>query len=122
MIHFSHQMRALFIELEEKVMNRDDNAIIVSQFTSMLELVHQHLKEYDFKCLVLTGSVPVKERMALVDQFNASSKRPMVSAVNCDDGNITYGVVKYTRMYMLVHTVTVVLPHSLSTSVWVFKL
>lgn len=75
----SYQMRALFVELEEKVMNKGDNAIIVSQFTSVLELVHQHLKKNDVKCLVLTGSVPVKERMALVDQFNSSLKRPMVS-------------------------------------------
>lgn len=73
-------MRALFIELEEKVMNKGDNAIIVSQFTSVLELVHQHLKTNGVKCLVLTGSVPVKERMALVDQFNSSLKRPMVSS------------------------------------------
>jgi transcription termination factor 2 len=101
-------MRALFVELEEKVMNRDDNAIIVSQFTSMLELVHQHLKENDVKCLVLTGSVPVKERMALVDQFNSSLKKPMVSAINFDIGNITYGAVKY--MEMLAHSVTLVCP------------
>lgn len=89
-------MRALFVELEEKVMNKGDNAIIVSQFTSVLELVHQHLKKNDVKCLVLTGSVPVKERMALVDQFNSSLKRTMVSTVNFDTGYVAYGVVKYT--------------------------
>lgn len=111
-------MRALFVELEEKVMNRGDNAVIVSQFASMLELVHQHLKEKDIKCLVLTGSVPVKERMALVHQFNSSLKRPMVSAVNFDNGNI-YGVVKY--MYILAQSVIVICAHSLWTSIWVGK-
>jgi SNF2 family DNA or RNA helicase len=89
-------MRALFVELEDKVMNKGDNAIIVSQFTSVLELVHQHLKKNDVKCLVLTGSVPVKERMALVDQFNSSLKRPMVSTVNFDTGYIAYVMVNYT--------------------------
>lgn len=73
-------MHALFTELG-KVMDKGDNIVIVSQFTSMLDLVQQHLKKNRVKCLVLTGSVPVKERMALVDQFNASS-RSMVSALN----------------------------------------
>jgi len=77
---FPHQMHALFTELG-KVMDKGDNIVIVSQFTSMLDLVQQHLKKNRVKCLVLTGSVPVKERMALVDQFNASS-RSMVSALN----------------------------------------
>jgi transcription termination factor 2 len=85
---FCFQMRALFVELEEKVMNKGDNAVIVSQFTSMLDLVHQHLKENRVKCLILTGSVPVKERMALVDQFNNSAKKSMVSAFNFGIGNI----------------------------------
>jgi transcription termination factor 2 len=76
---FSHQMRALFTELG-KVMGKGDNIVIVSQFTSLLDLVQQHLKEKRVNCLVLTGSVPVKERMALVDQFNDS--RSMVSAFN----------------------------------------
>jgi transcription termination factor 2 len=101
-------MHALFVELEDKVMNRDDNAIIVSQFTSMLEMVHQHLKKNGVKCLVLTGSVPVKERMALVDEFNSSLKKPMVSAINFDIGNVTYGVVKC--MEMLADPVTLVCP------------
>lgn len=79
-LFFSHQMRALFTELG-KVMGKGDNIVIVSQFTSMLNLVQQHLKEKRVTCLVLTGSVPVKERMALVDQFNGSS-RSMVSAFN----------------------------------------
>jgi SNF2 family DNA or RNA helicase len=82
-------MRALFTELEDKVMDKGDNAVIVSQFTSMLDLVHQHLKENHVKCLILTGSVPVKERMALVDEFNSSLKRSMVSTCNFDIVNIT---------------------------------
>jgi SNF2 family DNA or RNA helicase len=89
-------MRALFDELEEKVLKKGDNAVIVSQFTSVLELVHQLLKKNDVKCLVLTGSVPVKECMALVDQFNSSLKRPMVSTVTFDTGYVAYGMMKYT--------------------------
>jgi SNF2 family DNA or RNA helicase len=77
---FPHQMRALFTELW-KVMGKGDNIVIVSQFTSMLDLVHKHLKEKHVKCLSITGSVPVKERMALVDQFNGST-RSTVSAFN----------------------------------------
>jgi transcription termination factor 2 len=86
---FCFQMRALFIELQEKVMNKGDNAVIVSQFTSVLDLVHQHLKENHVKCLILTGSVPVKERMALVDEFNNPLQKRMVSAFNFYTGNIT---------------------------------
>jgi len=73
-------MRALFAELG-KVMGKGDSIVIVSQFISLLNMVQQHLQENHVNCLMLTGSVPVKERMALVDRFNESS-RSMVSTFN----------------------------------------
>ena len=70
-------MHAAFKELE-KIISKGDNAVIVSQFKSLLDLIKEHISNFDVKCLELNGSIPVKDRMALVDEFNAVSRRSKV--------------------------------------------
>ncbi|KDQ71514.1 Transcription termination factor 2 [Zootermopsis nevadensis] len=97
----SSKMRALFNELEEKVIDKGDNAVIVSQFTTMLDLVHQHLKKNHVKCLILTGSVPVKERMALVDQFNNSLQKPMILLLSLTAGGVGLNLIGGNHLFLL---------------------
>ena len=70
-------MRAAFKVLQE-IISKGENAVIVSQFTSMLSLVFKHLINFDVKSLVLTGAVFVKDRLAVVKEFNSPSSRPKV--------------------------------------------
>ncbi|XP_069698032.1 transcription termination factor 2 isoform X2 [Periplaneta americana] len=97
----SSKMRALFKELNEKVLSQGENAVIVSQFTSMLDLVHQHLKEMRVKCLLLTGAVPVKERSALVEEFNGSSSRPMVMLLSLTAGGVGLNLIGGNHLLLL---------------------
>lgn len=56
--------------LKAKVLPTADKAIIVSQWTSLLQLIGKHLKAEGIKFNELNGSIPVHKRMCLVDDFN----------------------------------------------------
>ncbi|KFB46798.1 AGAP011966-PA-like protein [Anopheles sinensis] len=56
--------------LEEKIFSSDDKAIIVSQWTSMLEILGQQLTRRHIGYVSLTGKVPVKLRNDIVVDFN----------------------------------------------------
>lgn len=62
--------------LKERVLSTEDKAIIVSQWTSLLQLISQHLKAEGVQFNELNGSVPVHKRMCLVDDFN-NPKHPV---------------------------------------------
>lgn len=56
--------------LKTQVLSKDDKAIIVSQWSSYLNLVALHLKENDVIFDQLDGKVPVNKRMEMVNRFN----------------------------------------------------
>uniref|UniRef100_A0A182N2Z1 Transcription termination factor 2 n=1 Tax=Anopheles dirus TaxID=7168 RepID=A0A182N2Z1_9DIPT len=59
--------------LEEKIFDTDDKAIIVSQWTSMLDILGSHLSARSVAYVSLTGKVPVKFRNDIVVDFNKPS-------------------------------------------------
>uniref|UniRef100_A0A182HHP9 Transcription termination factor 2 n=1 Tax=Anopheles arabiensis TaxID=7173 RepID=A0A182HHP9_ANOAR len=59
--------------LEEKIFHTDDKAIIVSQWTSMLDILATHLSERNVPFVSLTGKVQVKFRNDIVLDFNKPS-------------------------------------------------
>uniref|UniRef100_A0A182RKF7 Transcription termination factor 2 n=1 Tax=Anopheles funestus TaxID=62324 RepID=A0A182RKF7_ANOFN len=59
--------------LEEKIFSTDDKAIVVSQWTSMLEILGSHLSARNVPHVSLTGKVPVKLRNDIVVAFNKPS-------------------------------------------------
>ncbi|GLG96545.1 Transcription termination factor 2 [Gryllus bimaculatus] len=69
----SSKMKAVFKVLREKVINTSDKGIIVSQWTSVLNIIYTHLVDIGVKCDILSGSVPVKDRMEVVKKFNTES-------------------------------------------------
>lgn len=56
-----------------------EKSVIVSQWTSMLEVVEKHLDSVGIRCLTISGQVLVKERPAIVDDFNNNPRGPPVS-------------------------------------------
>ncbi|MES2745300.1 MAG: DEAD/DEAH box helicase [Bdellovibrionota bacterium] len=46
-------------------------ALVFSQFTRFLKIIHLDLQKLGFRVLYLDGSTPVKERLRLVEQFQA---------------------------------------------------
>ncbi|KAJ9576809.1 hypothetical protein L9F63_006583 [Diploptera punctata] len=95
------KMRAAFKELEEKVIVNGDSVVIVSQFKSLLELVRKHLACFGVEILMLTGSVPVKDRMALIDKFNTSSGRSKVMLLSLTAGGVGLNLIGGNHLLLL---------------------
>ena len=64
--------------LEEKILNSDDKAIIVSQWTSVLNIVSDFLKQKNVTYDSLNGEVPIPKRQEIVNSFNRRSHDPQV--------------------------------------------
>lgn len=72
------QMRKVLETLDD-ILKGEDKVIVVSQWTSLLDLVRLVLKERNIKCAVLTGKVPIPDRAEVVDKFNRKDRSPRVS-------------------------------------------
>ncbi|KFI91965.1 SNF2 family domain-containing protein [Bifidobacterium saguini DSM 23967] len=62
---------AAIAELVETCVNEGKKALIFSQFTSFLELIAARFDQQGLRYYTITGSTPKKQRLALVDRFNA---------------------------------------------------
>ena len=61
-----------------------EKAIIVSQWTSMLEIVKTHIRKLGLKVAEINGHVPVKDRGSIVDNFNKDSTGAQVIRFTLD--------------------------------------
>lgn len=59
------------MELIRRAVNSGHKVLLFSQFTSMLNILVERLKEEGIKYYMLTGSTPKKERMDLVNAFQS---------------------------------------------------
>ena len=66
----SSKIEAL-IEALEPIIESGDAALVFSQFTSFLAIVQKALEKANIPYLYIDGSIPVKERQKLVEQFQA---------------------------------------------------
>ena len=66
----SSAKRAACIDLIQSAIDGGHRMLVFSQFTSMLDLLAQDLKEAGIAFFTLTGSTPKQERIRLVNTFN----------------------------------------------------
>lgn len=67
------------LETLDEILKGEDKVIVVSQWTSLLDLMRLVMKERNIKCAVLTGKVPIPDRAEVVDKFNRKDRNPRVS-------------------------------------------
>ncbi|MFC4651811.1 SNF2 helicase associated domain-containing protein [Lactococcus nasutitermitis] len=61
-------------ELLEQVKDSGHRPLIFSQFTKVFPFIKNIMDELDLSCYELTGSTPVKDRLSMVQAFNAGSR------------------------------------------------
>lgn len=59
------------VEIVKDALEADHHILLFSQFTSMLDILQETLKEAGVACFMLKGDTPKEERMELVRRFNA---------------------------------------------------
>lgn len=63
-----------FMELVEELRENDRRVLVFSQFTSMLEIMQKRLDQGGISYHYLYGGTPSKERLDMVERFNAGEK------------------------------------------------
>lgn len=74
----SSKFRAALGIIKDKIMTSDDKAVVVSQWTSVLNLFRVQLVEAGIQHCAINGQVPVKSRNGIVCDFNSKSSKTKV--------------------------------------------
>ncbi|XP_076029306.1 transcription termination factor lodestar [Oratosquilla oratoria] len=96
----SSKIRKIEEELA-KLKDSGEKAVIVSQWTSLLEIVRSHLCNSGFRCHAITGQVNVKERGGIVDDFNNNRKGPQVMLLSLAAGGVGLNLIGANHLFLL---------------------
>ena len=76
----------LAMELVENAMDGGHKMLVFSQFTSLLAVLENRLKEAGIACYKLEGSTPKKQRMEMVEAFNKEDNQVPVFLISLKAG------------------------------------
>ncbi|XP_071417111.1 transcription termination factor 2 isoform X2 [Pithys albifrons albifrons] len=76
-------------------------SVVVSQWTSMLNVVAVHLQRLGLKYAILDGSVNPKQRMDVVEEFNNNPKGPQVMLVSLLAGGVGLNLTGGNHLFLL---------------------
>lgn len=79
----------------------DQKSVIVSQWTSMLNIVALHLQQMNLRYAVIDGSVLPKKRIDLVEEFNTNSHGPQVMLVSLCAGGVGLNLVGGNHLFLI---------------------
>ncbi|XP_062389747.1 transcription termination factor 2 isoform X2 [Sardina pilchardus] len=96
----STKLSAVLTELKE-IRSKDQKSVIVSQWTSMLRIVAVHLKRMGLTFGVIDGTVNIKHRMDLVEEFNCNPKGPQVMLVSLCAGGVGLNLVGGNHLFLI---------------------
>ncbi|XP_072743655.1 transcription termination factor 2 [Anoplolepis gracilipes] len=90
----SSKMKILLKMVEEILQNGEDKMIIVSQWTSLLNVIAGHLSSIKNATFSqFTGNVAVKDRQSIVDSFNSRNSGPRILLLSLTAGGIGLNLV-----------------------------
>nr|XP_057938990.1 transcription termination factor 2 [Doryrhamphus excisus] len=98
----STKISAIVAELEAIRRKSDDQkSVIVSQWTSMLDIVAVHLQQMGLRCATIDGTVNPKRRMDLVEEFNTDPGGPQVMLVSLCAGGVGLNLVGGNHLFLI---------------------
>ena len=102
----SSKMETVVEELRRLRQKKDDGegvekAVIVSQWTSMLNIMRVHMKKLGIKCAEINGQVAVKHRGDIVDDFNKNPSGAQVMLLSLGAGGVGLNLVGANHLFLL---------------------
>merc|ERR1712018_797172 len=105
--HFSKPKETEEPEPEEEMRKKrnetgvTEKAVIVSQWTSMLLIIKNHVKNLGFKVSEINGQVPVKLRGGIVEDFNRKNGGAEVMLLSLGAGGVGLNLVGANHLFLL---------------------
>ncbi|XP_060517340.1 transcription termination factor 2 [Cylas formicarius] len=97
----SSKEKAMFKLLKERVLKSSDKAIVVSQWTSYLNVIGFHLKEANIPYYQLDGKVPVNKRVLIVDKWNDTNDKVQVLLLSLTAGGVGLNLIGANHLFLL---------------------
>merc|ERR1712130_903236 len=83
---------------EEGVMEK---VILVSQWTSMLDVIKGHLSKLRIKFVEISGKIPVKARGEIVDNFNQKDRGAQLMLLSLGAGGVGLNLVGANHLFLV---------------------
>ncbi|XP_030331497.1 transcription termination factor 2 isoform X3 [Strigops habroptila] len=96
----STKIAHLLAELKT-IHSTSQKSVVVSQWTSMLKVVAEHLQRQGLKYATVDGSVNPKQRMDVVEEFNNNPKGPQVMLVSLLAGGVGLNLTGGNHLFLL---------------------
>ncbi|XP_044739625.1 transcription termination factor 2 [Chrysoperla carnea] len=97
----SSKVNIVIDKLKKTALAKGEKAIVVSQWTSMLKIIEEHLVKEGIKCATLDGKVPVNKRMILVDDFNRPSSDIQILLLSLTAGGVGLNLVGANHLLLI---------------------
>lgn len=97
----SSKFRAAMRLLVDDILPGGDKTVVVSQWTSVLEMFREHLDVAQVQYVRLTGAVPVKDRNQLVTDFNRKSSAVRVMLLSLTAGGVGLNLIGGNHLMLL---------------------
>uniref|UniRef100_A0A8R1EV03 Helicase C-terminal domain-containing protein n=1 Tax=Caenorhabditis japonica TaxID=281687 RepID=A0A8R1EV03_CAEJA len=89
------------MEIVEQIMEKKEKVVVVSQWTSVLNLIEAHIKSGGFKYTSITGQVQVKDRQERVDSFNRENGGAQVMLLSLTAGGVGLNLTGGNHLIMV---------------------
>ncbi|CAH1957093.1 unnamed protein product [Acanthoscelides obtectus] len=97
----SSKIVSLMDVLKNKISLQDDKVVIVSQWSSYLEIIEVFLKRDGYRFERLDGGVPVHKRMEIVNNFNNPSNKIRILMLSLTAGGVGLNLVGANHLFLL---------------------
>ncbi|XP_075887044.1 transcription termination factor 2 isoform X1 [Nelusetta ayraudi] len=98
----STKISAVISELKAiKEKGLQQKSVIVSQWTSMLQIVAVHLRQMGLRYSIIDGTVNPKRRMDLVEEFNTDPKGAQVMLVSLCAGGVGLNLIGGNHLFLI---------------------
>ncbi|XP_023179025.2 transcription termination factor 2 [Drosophila hydei] len=87
--------------LKTNVLQKNDKAIVVSQWTSVLDILRELLEKEGLKALSLNGSIPVKNRQDIVNEFNDPGNSKRILLLSLTAGGVGLNLIGANHLVLL---------------------
>jgi transcription termination factor 2 len=78
-----------------------DKVVIVSSWTSLLEIINHHLRERKFSSVFITGKEGAEERRDAQKAFNKGEKRPQIALLSLKAGGVGINLVGGNHVFFV---------------------
>ncbi|XP_066137668.1 transcription termination factor 2 [Euwallacea fornicatus] len=97
----SSKIKYMLKVLGENVLSKGDKAVIVSQWSSYLNLIGMHLKETGIDFYQLDGKVPVHKRMDIINKINDPGHPTKILLLSLTAGGVGLNLVGANHLFLL---------------------